>query len=339
MISAVIPVDLDRRPISLLYRLNRLLSAAHDQGLQVAIGHNDRGSAYDSMLKAICTRHKVRLATGRFYEGEVNSALLRNAGMRIVDTCLTLLLDADIYLQVDVLQKMICAVNSEKKPFQIIPCLYLSRQGSSKLIRRRTNSDQLLSSYLQFKRSHFLHLAVPSSVVLFQTEDFERAGGFDEGFRGHGYEDLDFLLRLAWLHGEIPKNETLLADTPVRAPLLASGFRSQLARLTLPALLNRQIAFHLWHSSKKDRYYEARERNAETFKSKLMSQLQIPESKASELRAPPPLDLTLIDAWSEMCRGKNVDAREYSILFDNRPGHTDRFDTPMRRMKYLLGKF
>lgn len=339
MISAVIPVDLNRRPITLLIRLNRLLSDAHDQGIRVAIGHNDRGSAYDSMLKAICTRHKARLTTGSFYTGEVNSALLRNVGMRTVDTTLTLLLDADIYLQADVIAKMVCAIAKEKKPFQIIPCLYLSRRGTADLLRRRTSTEQLLSSFLQFKRSQFLHLAVPSSVVLFQTKDFEKVDGFDENFRGHGYEDLDFLLRLAWLHGEISKNESLLVDTVVRAPLLSLGFRSQLARLTLPALLNRQIAFHLWHSSKKDLYYAARNRNAEIFKGKLRAQLKIPENKVSEQWAPPALDLTLIHAWSDMCRRKNIDAREYSILFDNRPGHIDRFDTPMRRMKFLLGKF
>ena len=212
VISAVIPIDLARRPISLLHRLNRLISDADEQGVRIAIGHNDRGGIFDFALRAICSRRHVQLVSNAFYSGEVNSALLRNAAMQKVDTSLTLLLDADIYLQADVLARMGDAVIGDGRPFQILPCLYLSRKGSRDLLHQRTAPKSLLADYLHFKRAPFSHLAVPSSVVLFRTEDFDRSGRFDVQFKGHGYEDLDFLLRLAWLYEEIPKTRELLKD-------------------------------------------------------------------------------------------------------------------------------
>jgi predicted glycosyltransferase involved in capsule biosynthesis len=337
MISAIVPVDLARRPANLLCRLSSLLDRARAQGLRIVIAHNDRGKTSDRALKKLCAQHRMELVSDAFYAGDVNAARLRNEAVSHVSTPLTLLLDADIHLEADVLARVATSVLANDKPFQVLPCLYLSRRGSADLLHRRVRADALLSDYLSFRRAPFLHMAIPSSVTVFRTEDYQRAGAFDSGFAGHGYEDLDFLLRLAWLHDEIPRSSGLLTDAPVRAPLLASGFRGELVRLTLPSLLQGHVAFHLWHSTRRDVYYEARKRNASRFRHKLAAQL--PAADATQGAPPERLafDLSLISAWSDMCRRSNVDANDYSVLFDNRPGHADRLDTPIRRLKFLFG--
>jgi predicted glycosyltransferase involved in capsule biosynthesis len=332
VISAIVPVDLARRPANLLCRLNRLLDRAKAQGLRIVIGHNNRGKTSDRVLKELCTHHRMQLVSDDFYTGAVNAARLRNEAIPYVSTPLTLLLDVDIHLEADVLARVATSVLTDDKPFQVLPCLYLSRRGSADLMRRHVGADDLLNDYLSFRRAPFLHMAIPSSVTVFRTEDYQRAGAFDSGFTGHGYEDLDFLLRLAWLHGEIPRSSELLIDSPVRAPLLTSGFRGQLARLALPSLLQRQVAFHLWHSTSRDVYYEARKRNASHFQRKLAAQLTAAGAAQGVPPGRPAFDLSLVSAWSDMCRRSNVDANDYSVLFDNRPGHADRLDTPMRRL-------
>lgn len=49
-----------------------------------------------------------------------------------------------------------------------------------------------------------MHLASPSSITILKSADYETLHGFDESFRGHGYEDFDFLVRL-YNHYFIPK--------------------------------------------------------------------------------------------------------------------------------------
>jgi predicted glycosyltransferase involved in capsule biosynthesis len=55
--------------------------------------------------------------------------------------------------------------------------------------------------FFDFSRKEFLHLASPSSITILKSDDYRMIKGFDERFRGHGYEDFDFLIRLYELHG------------------------------------------------------------------------------------------------------------------------------------------
>jgi len=261
---------------------------------------------------------------------------LRNAAMRQVETPLTLLLDADLYLHPRVLAKVAASVQSNERPFRILPCLYLSRRGSKKLICRKIDADALFSEYLNFKRASFLHLALPSSVTVFRTDDFERVGGFDCGFSGHGYEDFDFLIRLAWLHEQIPKSQDLLINNPTRSTLLSTGFRAHLARLALPELFDGNVAFHIWHATERDAYYDARSSNEISFKEKIAAQLL---EKKFDCTPTFNYEFPLIDWWIDLCRQRNVDVLKYSVLFDNHPGHVDRFDTSLRRLKFLMGMY
>lgn len=335
--DAIAPIDLARRPVNLLRRLMALCKNARAHSISMVIGHNDRGTLHDYLLKRFCARHEIRLVSDTFYRRGVNTARLRNEAMRAVTAPLTLLLDADLYVPPTALANMYDAVRREKQPFYILPCLYLSRKGTADLTQRRASPAALLQAYLDFKRAPFLHLALPSSVTLLSTADFQRSGGFDASFSGHGYEDLEFLLRLAWLHSLAPRTPDMLVDCSARAPLLLNGFRGHLARLALPAILNGNVAFHLWHPTARDAYYASRGDNAAYFQTKTSGEIPFPAHSSGS--PAPSMDTRLIDHWLELCRRRGVDPAEYSILFDNKPGHCDRLDTGLRRLKFLAGRY
>lgn len=335
-ITGVVTIDLWRRPLNLLRRINALIPALKAQNLRITIGHNDRNSVYDRVLRLICKRGGVSLVSGNFYKGNINNSLLRNMAREEVKTPFMLLLDADIHLTSSTVDWLHDRVVGGEKPFQLLPCLYLTRTGTSRLLNGKVTPSALLSEYLRFARASFLHLALPSSVALFSTDDFDRLQGFDIQFSGHGYEDLDFLLRLSRLHGGVFEAAEMFSDESTRAPLLAFGFRSHLARLAFDPLLKRHTAFHLWHSTKRDCYYDARNDNAILFKKKLRAHAT---HDVDLDQKHPRIDLALIAEWQHACHLANVDSRQYSILFDNRPGHVDRNDTFVRRCKFLFGLY
>lgn len=339
MIDAVIPVDLSRRPIDLLRRLKRLLPALRAQGLGVVVGHNERRTVFDRLLKKLCARENARLVSGQFYDHAVNNALLRNKAIAAVDAPLAVLLDADLYVPPSTIPAVARRVHAGEVPFSVLPCLYLSRKGSSRLVGGKESPTRLFESYLAYRRASYLHMALPSSVTVFRTGDFAAAGAFDERFTGHGYEDLDFLVRLGWLHAVVPRSQSLLVDLPSQAPLLATGFRSYLARLALPALLNGEIAFHLWHSTSRDAYYGARADNAKHFESKLFREIRPTIARDHTAVDQADFDIELIQAYLDICRTYKKNPRDYTVLFDNRPGHVDRLDTLGRKLRFLMNAY
>lgn len=338
IIDAIVPIDLARRPWQLLRRLRQQQTRASGSGLTLVVGHNDRGTVADAMLKRFCHREQIRLVSGAFYDGHVNNARLRNEAMRAVSTKWTLLLDVDVLIEHDTIAHM-CAILKGKQPFCIAPCLYLSARGSRDLLKGRATQRSLLARYWTFERAPFLHLALPSSVALFASIDFALIGGFDEGFSGHGYEDLDFLLRLALLHKRVPRTPALLCDCPSRAPLLSSGFRAWLARLALPLVLTESIPVHVWHATAADRYYAMRKANAAYFFTKLRAIVGDVNDVAADDFEPLTPDTDLIAFWAALCRTHRVAAERYSILFDNRPGHVDRESGYVRRLSTMLATY
>jgi predicted glycosyltransferase involved in capsule biosynthesis len=173
-------------------------------------------------------------------------------------------------------------------------------------------------------------------VTFLRTEDAVRLGGFDEQYAGHGYEDLDFLVRLAWLHDAMPRTHEAIADAPGRAPLLRTGFRAHLARLALPALLSGDLAFHQHHVTKDPDYYAPRPANGARFSGKLAEMVGAPADAIPDVDD---LDLDLIRFFRDTCRARGVRVRDYAVLFDERPGHTDRLDSLARRLRFLIGAY
>lgn len=331
-LSILMPVDLLRRPSDLLHRVVKTAHYPGMEAFELVVAHNDRGGRHDRLLvRSLAELPHVKLVSGRFYDGHVNTAKLRNFAAKAASSSVILLLDADIYPHPSLFRESADRVSSGIDRVVMLPCLYLTKWASRQLERDRKSPERILNGYFSFERRYFSHLASPSSVLVLPKDDYWDVGGFDEIFDGHGYEDFDFMLRIALHHRLVRPTADLLENHTYRAPLLAEGFRKYLGRLSLQNVLDKKLVFHLFHfNDRRDGYFRAREENARKFADKYISLIR--EGDVSR-----PNERLLIDDFFSWCRARGVAASNYFVLFDARPGHVDRLSSWRDRLSYLLG--
>lgn len=328
MLTAIIPIDLKRRPIDLIDKAILLASKAQENNVKVIFGHNDRNSKYDKLLiKKINKLSSSTIISIECQSEDINTSKLRNIACKNVNTDFIMLLDVDIFPDFELFKKYLDRIIKNENYFYIIPCLYLTKYGTKLLIGKKESINSLKNKYFNFSRKEFLHMASPSSITIMKKHDYELAGGFDESFTGHGYEDFDFLIRLGSIYKSIDTPADFLLDKPSRSPLFAVGFRRYIGELCLDILLEKDMAFHLYHEKdNNEKYYQAR---LENYK-KLANQYK------GCLRNNEPLDPTLVTKFVSICIKKGLSIHDYSILFDNKPGHIDRYETFRKKMRFLF---
>lgn len=331
MLSVIVPVDLNLRPLDLMRKLTYLVSHRDASRLRFVVAHNDRGTLFDRLLKKRLARYvNVKLVTAPFYSGAVNNSLLRNRAVEAADTETLLLLDADLVPDQDLFLRCSGQIESGHCRLIVLPCLYLSRSGTQRYLQRKETKDSLYRRYLAFERKPFMHIAIPSSVMFMTRKDYWDIGGFDERFTGHGYEDFDFMLRLMMALGHIAPAPDLLDDVACRAPLLAAGFRKYLGRLSFMHFLDGEFVLHLHHAkAARQDYQRQRTANRAYFMDKNRGMTE------GGVRSG---DTSLIQEFFALCESRSVSARDYSILFDNRPGHVDRVESLHERIGRVVAR-
>ncbi|WP_223511715.1 galactosyltransferase-related protein [Pseudomonas sp. GL-B-19] len=329
-ITAIVPLDLVHRPLDIISKARQMAMAANRANVKIIFAHNDRGMWVDRLFKLVIRKCEGAFTVSKpFYTGNVNAALLRNEAFKHVTDEFLTLLDVDIWPDFALIEKYRDKVDSQERPFYMLPCLYLTKKGSRDLTRSKIDVKQLTQRFFNFSRKEFLHLASPSSVIVMRSKDYSLLKGFNEAFSGHGYEDFDFMMRLADLHGASEKSPDMLLDKTARSPLFARGFRRYLGENCFEALLEKDLAFHIFHERPDvEGYQAARKKNYELFAS-------LHKHKVLGTTVGDP---TLISGFSRLCAEKNIDVSDYGILFDNKPGHIDRFDTFRRRLRFLLNE-
>lgn len=327
-LTAIVPVDLSQRPLDIIIKANRLANIASKAGINIIFGHNDRGTLADAIFKKLVRRYeRIKISSCRLDSDEINSSLLRNIAARLVQTKYILLLDVDIWPDFSTILQYLGKVTRGETPFQILPCLYLTKAGSKLLTSGAVDSAELAKRFIAYSRKEFLHLASPSSVTILELKDYQDLLGFDERFKGHGYEDFDFLIRLALHYNLITPGTDFLVDKSARSPLFAVGFRKDLGTLCLSALMKFDVVFHLHHDKPRfGKYHAARPNNYSLFATKHQARVD------SSVRTPQ----TLISVFEESCLESGQDIHKLSVLYDNKPGHVDRFDTLKRRIRFLI---
>ncbi|MEH6417547.1 MULTISPECIES: galactosyltransferase-related protein [Pseudomonas] len=327
-ISIIVPLDLSQRPLDILRKAMRMSEAAERNRVALIFALNDQNSAYDRRLKNASKDFKhVTLIADKHYAGAVNPALLRNRAYDAVDTKFLALLDVDIWPDFSPLEKYKCMIEDGSAPFYFLPCMYLTAKGSKDLCRGKTTPALLKDKYFSFSRKEFLHLANPSSVTIMKSEDYLKVGKFNESYNGHGFEDFDFMMRLAKHHRKLRPCKEMMLNKSARSPLFTSGFRRALGRLSLDALINKDFVFHLYHERPSViAHKEKREENFSRFVNTHDMDWGQETSKS------------LLEEFIEACRLSERSVDEYSALFENKPGHIDRFDTFKRRLRFLLNE-
>lgn len=315
MPSIIVPIDLGRRPQQLLERVARLISSVKDTRYELVIGHADRGMTSDESIKELVRTESggnVILVSESFKTGASNMARVRNMAVKCATKSVVLLLDVDIYPDLQLFDSLTEAVG-QGAPLSMAPCLYLSQKGTALIAHGGKGS--ILESYFCFSPEFVLHLATPSSVMAFKRDDYWEIGGFFEGYEGHGYEDFDFMLRLALEKKLIRTSPNLLVDRNYRAPLLAEGFRGGLANLSLENLLDGNFAFHLFHNKDQhEYYYQSRAQNALLFNKRVSERILYSSQDNPELTTP-----DLVINFYAQCYRRGIDPARFYALFDARP--------------------
>lgn len=328
MISAIIPIDLARRPLDIIKKAKFIAECAEKNNISIIFGHNDRNSIYDNYFKTSIKKHdSSRVISIRSKKSNINTSKLRNIACHSVDTDFTLLLDVDIHPDFSVYFKYLNKIKNGDKNFYIFPCLYLTKYGSKMISKNKIDRAEMTERYYSYSRKEFLHLASPSSITLLKTEDYHKLNGFNEDYEGHGFEDFDFLIRLAKLHTINLQYEDFIVNKTARSPLFALGFRKYIGALCLELLLEKDLAFHIHHSKCNTLdYYSSRECNYEKFR------LIHGDELNKNIYSHP----DLINEFLVQCSMRGVEVKEYSILFENKPGHIDRYDSLKKKLRFLF---
>lgn len=317
MTAVLIPLDLSRRPAELLGRMLRLMKQTAGSGLTVVIALADRGGVADQRLtEAARDFGHVAVATDAVVADQPNLSRLRNCAAAVAGDDIIILLDADIAPDVTLLHGLARQVE-KGAPLAMAPCLYLSHAGTCALLSGQLDRDGIVRSSLAFEPDLVLHWAMPSSVMAMRASSYSAVGGFHEGYEGYGYEDLDFMIRLAVAQDCIAPLPALLLDRPYRAPLLAEGFRASLGSLCLANLLDGAIALHLFHEKESaDRYIRQRSINGTLFRRRIAAILPERAEPCAAEAVP-----AIVSRFYAECGRRARDPADFHALFDARPRH------------------
>lgn len=330
-LNIVTTIDLARRPRTLLIYAKNFVETLEKTPFKILIGYNRRTSTSDDyFIDLISTKKNVNLVTGSKKHTSVNNAYLRNIATLSSKSDYILFIDIDIIPDVKLIEKMLLSTSRKNKKFTMAPCLYLNKLGTSNLLGNRVNRTDIIDSYMSFSRKYTQHLAIPSSIILLQKNDFLDVGGYDEEYIGHGYEDFDLITKISHHLDIIKINDDSIYDQAYTAPLLSKGFRANLAALTFDMLLEKDIFFHCFHPSNKDNYYRMRTKNAKKYL-RLLENLRDSSDVSTKSSTEELIGIFFIN-----CKNKNIDPEQFYILFDARPGHMSRYNTLRRKINAFL---
>ena len=313
-LSTIVTIaDFANRPWQLLERLTELASVLDSSEFELVIGHANREQPADIELKKRMADYVGVKIISVIPNGNLQElSRLRNAAVSESRSPILILLDADIYPDLALFRALTGKVSAGQR-LSIAPCMYLTSAGS-KCIKKPYGISHIVNSTLAYSPEFVVHWAIPSSVMALRNSDYWEVGGFFEKYVGHGYEDFDFMLRIA-LHADlITPTGDLLIDKTYRAPLLSIGFRAALGRLCLTNLLEKNIAFHLYHKNYNSSYRKRRLENAKIFHKRIMELVCSHEQFIYN-----GYTLTLINDFFVECLKQKIDPVEFYALFDARP--------------------
>lgn len=338
-LSIIIPLDFSRRPVDLLKRAIYLIKHFKPFKVELVFSISNRGGLIE---KKLCQKLLSHPNTVLVYDDIIEKTLpplarLRNIGAAKATRSFLLFLDVDVLVDPNILIKTFEKINKEKFPYIAIPVIYLSRKGSK---CATTATSKALSWYLSFDKKMVDGIAINSSLIMISRDYFHELNGFHDTYTGHGYEDFDFLLRALNISTtENLVSENFFIDRTSSSPAQAWGFRSFLAKYSLPIFLDNIFAVHLHHDRcRGDGYYEHRLHNFEHFKNRLVSYFQIPKSIDDDTTIFTPL--WTYHFFSQTLNQYQKNVHDYRALFEwQGVTSTPRIYRVKRYIFYYLGLY
>ncbi|TQR34390.1 hypothetical protein DMB92_00005 [Campylobacter sp. MIT 99-7217] len=198
----------------------------------------------------------------------------RNLGARHARAEAIMFLDVDCYLSLFSLQRLLQFIQTKQiaeneNKFLMLPCLYLSKEGSTLLKKNDEKTwDSLAQNDLMSKEKRFIqNFALASSLIVYNKQIFLKLKGFSDKFIGHGYEDFEFLLRFlrqSSYFEALPKD--LSYDSRTWDFSEFKGFRALFSLLGYEGAFYGIYALHFWHENpNQNGYLDHKEKNHQIF--------------------------------------------------------------------------
>lgn len=247
MYSIIIPIDFKYREDDIFNKLLRFIKILKNKKISLIFVCAKRNKVQEKKLIHLVKNIKnIFLFFNYFTKTSVELAKLRNIGVSRCFDDIILFCDIDIFPDIKLFNYLASRV--KKDNFSILPTIYLKKNIHTFNTKK---NFFLAENYIQ-------HLAIPSFIVSFKRKDFLKIGGLYEGYKGHGYEDFEFLIKLSFLYKKIKNTEDLLVDKTYKNPIFTEGFRGYLAKLCIDNLLRNKIAFHIYHKKNRFNFYYLR---------------------------------------------------------------------------------
>lgn len=183
-------------------------------------------------------------------------AKARNMGVKLSSKEYILFFDVDLDFHEIFLDLLIKEIDQKlsinTKSFLMIPCLYLTKEGTlyyNERMDKLNTVRTMRESFLLGENKYVERTAINTSLVITRKAHFLEIGQFDENFSGHGGEDFELLHRLAsfFPHSKRSNSDEYYTDIVAQFIIDYQGFRQYLAYYSLEYLFTDLLIIHRWH--------------------------------------------------------------------------------------------
>ena len=215
-----------------------------------------------------------------------NLARCRNIGASRSKSNVIMFLDADYYisnieLEIILLQIKENEIENNQNNFLILPCAFLTEQGTKKISLMGENNRSLyIKCAILNKNTEIVDfVSMASSSIVMNKHKYLEIGGTDETFIGHGFEDFDLFWRLIYFTGHILTPPINIQSDKHRWQYKSyEGFRPLFGLIGQESFCLGVCLYHCWHICKNiDGYFNNKEINKAKFLSHLRSDFEINE--------------------------------------------------------------
>jgi len=255
-LSVIIPFRDDPKLRYLMQRLETLCAELPTRD-DIEFIVVDSGSNPNSAAKCqrLCKQYNVRY----LYQDTIDRAFsigeARDFGVVNAEGEAVTFLDVDLRVDYDFWDRLIdfmdiFGISKQKKSFFVIPALYLTEEGTveSDSIDVKNKFQYFYLRWLYGDKHLTQNLAPCSSVMVVDRLHYLSLGGHRSEFRGHGFEDFEFLHRLAIEDGrKISRPENYYKDSGSWDINTYNSLRALFSLFGRPALLANLFVVHLWH--------------------------------------------------------------------------------------------
>lgn len=202
----------------------------------------------------ICEEHHIRYLRHDSAGQTFSIGAARDFGARYARGRAISFLDIDLRVAPDFWDRLlnlmdVIGVSRIKKKFFVIPCLYLTENGTFEFLA--TEPDRRFTDfYLRWLNGDNFsveNFAPCSSVMVVDRLHYLSVGGHSPEFRGHGYEDFELYHRLMAEESFLPRAQNYYKDKKSWETFTYDGFRTQLSLLGRAAVSLGLFVVHLWH--------------------------------------------------------------------------------------------